>query len=567
MRSPFPVLVPAFLLAALVPAGLQGQQSTLPRTHTPEPTVADITAGDLMTRLYIFAADSMQGREAGAEGDVKGTDYIAAETERIGLEPAGENGTYFQTVPYKTRVLAAASSLEVDGEVMHPGEDFLPLGRSDVEVTGVPAVFGGSVSDEEDALTADEVDGKVVVLLAGETSSVRGLGEAAALPGAAAVAVVALDGLPSGYRDYFMRPQGFVDDPDRAEPTSTPVMLVSQAAARRMFSAPLNRLQVGSVGRSVDLDVRYDVEPVPYPARNVVAILPGSDPELRGEYVAIGAHNDHIGIRGEPVAHDSLRIWNHVVRPEGADDRGKDATPEQQAEVNRLLADYRAEHPGPVRMDSIANGADDDGSGSVTVLEIAQKLASMDPGPKRSILFVWHTGEEKGLLGSRYYTDHPTVPRDSIVAQLNMDMVGRGSADDETGHTIDGEAMHGGPDYLLLVGSRRISTELGDLVEEVNREDGHDLRFDYSFDVENHPSNIYGRSDHYEYARYGIPIVFFTTGLHSDYHQVTDEPQYIDYQHMTRIARFVDDVALHVANLDHRPAVDHPVADEDAGGR
>src|SRR5207244_4623653 len=124
---------------------------------------------------------------------------------------------------------------------------------------------------------------------------------------------------------------------------------------------------------------------------------------------------------------------------------------------------------------------------------------------------------------------HDALP---ILAQLNMDMVGRGAAEDETGRTKDGAALHGGPNYLQLVGSRRLSTELGDLIEKVNNEDHHNFSFDYSLDANGHPANIYCRSDHYEYARYGIPITFFTTGLHSDYHQVTDEPEYIDYEHL-----------------------------------
>ena len=145
------------------------------------------------------------------------------------------------------------------------------------------------------------------------------------------------------------------------------------------------------------------------------------------------------------------------------------ATSDDESEVNRALAAWRAGHRGTERVDSIANGADDDGSGSVSVLEIAQWLANRPTKPRRSVLFVWHTGEEKGLLGSLWFTDHPTVPRDSIVAQLNLDMVGHGDAWDETGRTKDGTPIHGGPAYLQLVGSRRLSTELGDLVEKVTR--------------------------------------------------------------------------------------------------
>jgi Zn-dependent M28 family amino/carboxypeptidase len=212
----------------------------------------------------------------------------------------------------------------------------------------------------------------------------------------------------------------------------------------------------------------------------------------------------------------------------------------------------------PVRRDSINNGADDDGSGSMTVLEVAQAFARGAVKPKRSLLFVWHTGEEKGLLGSRYFADHPTVPRDSIVAQINIDMVGRGGASD----------LGAGSDrYLQLVGSRRLSTELGDLVETVNKSEATPFTFDYTFDANGHPDNIYCRSDHYNYARYGIPVVFLTTGLHGDYHQVTDEPQYIDYAHMQRIATFVFNLTMQVADLDHRPVVDKPKPDPTAACR
>jgi Zn-dependent M28 family amino/carboxypeptidase len=261
------------------------------------------------------------------------------------------------------------------------------------------------------------------------------------------------------------------------------------------------------------------------------------------------------------VAHDSIYIVNHLFRTSGADDPDPRLTPEQQAQVNGLLADVRRRTAGrSARADSVYNGADDDGSGSVSVLEIAQYFASR-PRPKRSLLFVWHVAEEEGLYGSEHFTDHPTVPRESIVAQLNIDMIGRGGAGDVTGDAKEGGKLHGGPGYVQLVGSRRLSTELGDLAETVNRTGNHGLRFDYSMDANGHPQVIYCRSDHYEYARYGIPIIFFTTGGHADYHQVTDEPQYIDYGRMAQVAGLVADLARTVANLDHRPVVDHPKPD------
>ncbi len=186
------------------------------------------------------------------------------------------------------------------------------------------------------------------------------------------------------------------------------------------------------------------------------------------------------------------------------------------------------------------------------MLEIAEAFAGAKVKPKRSLIFVWHTGEELGLFGSQYFTDHPTVTRDSIVAQLNMDMVGRGRSDDENG---------GGPGYLQLIGTRRLSTELGDLIEIVNRARKQPFIFDYQYDASGHPEQYYCRSDHYMYARYGIPIAFFTTGNHRDYHQVTDEPEYIDYDKLAHVSQFVYDVASAVANLDHRVVVDKPKPD------
>jgi Zn-dependent M28 family amino/carboxypeptidase len=289
------------------------------------------------------------------------------------------------------------------------------------------------------------------------------------------------------------------------------------------------------------------------PARNVIAILPGSDPALRGEYVALGAHDDHVGFTRWPVDHDSMRAVLTVARPMGADSPIQPLTAAERRRV-RILTDSLHRVHGGARADSIFNGADDDGSGSMALLEIAEYLAALPEAerPRRSVLFVWHTGEELGLLGSTWFTDHPTVPRDSIVAQLNMDMIGRGGADD---------VPNGGPQYLQLIGSRRLSTELGDLIERVNRETHAGFVFDYQYDANGHPEQYYCRSDHYEYARWGIPITFFSTGSHRDYHEVTDEPQYIDYDHYARVTTFVRDVALRVANLDHRLVVDRPKPD------
>ena len=535
-------------------------QSSLPRTHAPRPTTPAITAADLMTRLYIYADDSMMGRDASTAGNVKATDYIAAQVRRIGLQPAGDSGTYFQTIPLKSRSLDTASTFTVPGGPLVAFADYVPLVRQPVANDTLGVVFGGMVGDTLHQLTEAQAAGKLVVLRSAGFNSLRALRRAPTVPGAWGLAIVGLDSVPPPILAGLRRPQTFLDD-NQVPPTPPPlVLLVSQAAAAKLFPTPFDSLTLGAAGAVVGINLKWNVTPAQFPSRNVVAIVPGSDPKLKGEYVAIGAHNDHIGI-ARPVDHDSIRIWNHVVRPEGADDFGNQATPAQQAKVDSLLAAWRAAHSNASRVDSISNGADDDGSGTVSVLEIAERINSLPRKPKRSILFVWHTGEERGLLGSRFFTDHSTVPRDSIVAQLNMDMVGRGDADDEVGRTKDRTPIHGSPTYVQLVGSRRLSTELGDIIEQVNTQGKHNLTLDYAIDADGHPSNIYCRSDHYSYARYGIPITFFTTGLHSDYHQVTDEPQYIDYEHMARVANLVEDIAVHLGNMDHRPAVDHPKPD------
>ncbi len=283
------------------------------------------------------------------------------------------------------------------------------------------------------------------------------------------------------------------------------------------------------------------------PARNVIGIVRGSDPALRGEYVAITAHNDHIGFNHAPVDHDSLRAFNSVIRPLGLDSPPRPATPAEGARIAQILDSLRKIHTP--RLDSISNGADDDGSGTVALIEIAKVLTASGARPRRSILLVSHTGEEEGLLGSTWYTDHPTVPIDSIVAEFDVDMIGRGAATD---------IKAGGPTYLEVVGLKRLSKEFGEWVEAANAREPLPFVFNYEYDAPGHPDQYYCRADHYSYARYGIPSVSISRGEHRDYHQVTDEAQYIDYPDYARLTQMVLDAAVFVANADHRPRLDVP---------
>ena len=299
------------------------------------------------------------------------------------------------------------------------------------------------------------------------------------------------------------------------------------------------QLAVGDVGAPVTARWSYAFHVSATPGRNVIAILPGSDPARAGEYVLISAHNDHIGMRPEAVDHDSLRAVNMVTRRQGANDPVCRPTAAQQHEIDSLIAHARSIRPP--RRDSIMNGADDDGSGTVILLEEAEKLASEHPA--RSIIFVSHTGEEAGLLGSKWFTDHPTIPLDSIASAINMDMEAKGHV---------WEVKFGGPNSVQMLGARRLSREYGDVIDSVNAVRPEAMAIDKSWDVPANPWNRFCRSDQVNYVLHGVPVVYVSTGYALDYHQPTDEPQYIDYEHMARVGNFVHDVALGIADREHK---------------
>jgi len=532
------ILVPVLLFA----------QPPLPLKHTPKPTTAAITAADAMTRLYIFADDSMMGRRAGEEGGLKGTAYIEREVRRLHLEPAGDNGTFFQAVPLVTRTVDANSRLTADSAPLVMGTDYFPTDLNGIPrpIDGVQVIYAGNPGDSTASATPEQVSGKIA-LVAGSGAAVAGRRR---YPGAVAFMTLLDPAMMPRLRAFGFGGRTRLQAPEDTI-ASRLTLALDPSAVVKVLGVPIANARPGTIGRTLHGGVKSTLAVAP--ARNVVAIIRGSDPKLRSEFVALGAHNDHLGFRrAGPLDHDSLSAYNeaaeriYIARThEGTQFPGAGLSAEERASIHVNVDSLH--HLRPARLDSIYNGADDDGSGSVGLLEVAEKFALTNPKPKRSLIFVWHTGEELGLYGSQWFTDHPTIPRDSIVAQLNMDMIGRGDAKDIPG---------GGTHYVELVGSRRLSTELGDIVEAVNKNGRHNFVFDYAFDANGHPENIYCRSDHYEYARYGIPITFFTTGGHSDYHQLTDEPQYINYPHLASVAGFVGDVANTVANMDHRVVVD-----------
>ena len=581
---------PALLLAAVVMLpGCAAQSSQFspgtaptpplqygnPLKLTPKPTATAITAQDLMSRLYAFSDDSMQGRQVGREGNMKGTAFIAREIERLGLEPAGDNGTYFQNLPDTKLNAYGPSTLSVGGRALQWNRDFTATvpgnGLQPATLEGTFAViYGGAQGDT--TVTPAQAAGKIIVFSprAAQPGQPGGGGRAGGAPGAggaryadaAAMATVNLDGMRpydielvsvNDNRATFWRPAR--EGAPAPAPMQTALRLTT-AGAEKLFGRPLAGMAPGTTVSGAQLKLNFTSTPKPGWARNVVGIVRGTDPVLRNEYVALGAHNDHVGYNHTPVDHDSAVVYKHIAMAMSIRnaDTIRALTPEERAQIVVNVDSLRRIRP--VRMDSVFNGADDDGSGSMALLEIAEAFAK-GQRPKRSILFVWHTGEEGGLVGSAYYSTHPTVPINSIVAAINVDMIGRGGPQDLPG---------GGPDYLGVVGRNMLSPELGAMVEAANVKQPRPLKLDDRFDTDVRPTlgasynNIYQRSDHYNYAKQGIPIAFFFTGLHGDYHQVTDEPQYIDYPHYTRITNYIHDVMVEVANNPKRPTVTKPVS-------
>ena len=515
-----------------------------------------VSADTLRTLLFALTDDSMGGRDTGSPGNVKAADWVASLFQRYGLQPAGEGGTWFQTIPFYSTRPDTASAIEVGRTRLVIGRDFVPIGApANWIADGRQAVYGGVLGDSMTYPTAEQTRDRLVVFAPAPGADLRAmggmLGTTRSNPRfayAVGSAIAMLDEVASDVIDQRMH--GGIGTDSTALPAGRPpTYLVTRSAARVRLAADFAAAPAGQTGPVLIGLVAYSRAPLRYPARNVVGILRGTDPRLNATYVSVSGHNDHVGFTRAPVDHDSTRAYNRVVRPMGADSPMRPATPDEAVRIQAIRDSLRGAHPA--KLDSIFNGADDDGTGTVALVELARVL-SQGPRPKRSILFVNHAAEERGLLGSRWYTDHPTVVRDSIVAEVDVDMIGRGGASDLPG---------GGPGHLELVGWKRLSTEFGTIIESVNARQPLRFQFDLQYDVPGHPLQYYCRADHYSYARFGIPSASLSTGEHLDYHQVTDEAQYIDYDQLARVTAFVHDILLEIANLDHRPLVDGPRGD------
>ena len=537
-------------LITLLTVGAGAQQAPAGRG------AAGITEPDLKTWLTYLSSDELQGRATYTEGLGLAAGYIASHLQQWGVKPAGDNGTYLQTV----RVLGvrtnskASITVDVNGQsrTFKDGEGVTfskqmggkqTIDGRDIAFVGYGLELPAADLNDYNGL---EPKGKVIVYLGPQGPANLPQGSGRLLTGRArnafgkgAAAVITASAARGGGRGATTAPvapaapgapaapvpgRGFGPTPvDNGDFTTvqryqdiTPPQVTAQdeffeflfsgseikyaelkdKAAKREALPPF---PLKGVKMTINVDADYQVVRTRL-THNVVGVVEGTDPKLKDTYVAYGAHYDHTGFR-------------------------ENAKPGE---------------------DMINNGADDDGSGSVAIMAIARAFAT-GPKPKRSILLVWHAGEESGLLGSEYMADHPVGGDiNKIVTQLNMDMVGR-NQDNDPAHA----------NMVLVVGSDRISTELHNINEDANASLAKPLTLDYTMNDPADPQSIYTRSDHYSYASKGVPIVFYFTGLHPDYHRPTDTVDKIIFDKIQRIAQLAYETGRRVANSDNAPVKDN----------
>jgi hypothetical protein len=527
--------------------------------------LGSINRDDLTEWLSYIASDDLQGRGLYSTGLGVAAGYIETHLRLWGTRPAGNDGTsYLQTVTINGVKATGRSSVtvEVGGQRQTfsdgAGVTFPKNVGGKRQVTVDRVEFAGYGLDAPTVNHRDfagkDVTGAAVIWLGARgprelnASNSRGLlgGRSRyATEHLRATAVIgpdraggAVGGPPGGAAGNAGRanqiPAADFTTAQRLDGPITPNISASDAFFDFLFSrapvkyAELKRLadaqdplpvfRLDGVKLTFNLDADYEVVRTQLTS-NVVAIVEGSDPVLKNTYVAFGAHYDHVGYAEGELVDVAGRLRRAGPLP-GFVKPGFEA-------------------------DRIWNGADDDGSGTVAMMALARAFAE-GPRPKRSLLFVWHSGEERGRYGSLYYADHPTVPIESVVAQLNIDMIGR-NRDDKPSES----------DTVYLVGSDRISSELDAVSRVANAALARPLTFNYELNDPNDPEQLYFRSDHYSYAAKGIPVIFFTTALHPDYHMNTDEVSKIEFDKLTRIAQLVYETGWRLANLDHAPVRDN----------
>ena len=475
-----------------------------PGTHTPPP--AELKKGwDTMTpaqakEILTFLATQCEGRGSGQPGFQKAADYVAAHFKAWGLKPMGDKGTYFQNVPFfQTHFIDEGSSIDVfaTGKSIPAGKSFRLSGLNEsLTVTNSLAVIrpkGDSVDLSDVNLT-----GKIAIVFADKPSNSLRFAVMRQSPAATLFVTPTVPDI--SYSAQVVR-QGSA--PSRRRNARGPSGNITPEAANQLLDGltlvpdPSKTAQGATVEFSkgfVRLSANVFAKEIGVP--NVVGLLEGSDPQLKNEYIGIGGHLDHLGKQGT------------VVYP----------------------------------------GADDDGSGSTSVLSIVHAMSANPVKPKRSILFMTFCGEEMGLIGSSYLVAHPPVPLDKMVAELQMDMVARDSYGAQNGDQRRIDVEKDNVDTIRLVGSKRISTELDKTIQQVNQSIG----FRFKYDAE----DVYTRSDHYNFARNHIPIAFLFDGFTPDYHQPSDTVDKIDFLKLANSAKLYYLTAYAVANRTEPPKHD-----------
>lgn len=502
-----------------------------------------ITADQLSSYLYFIASDAMAGRDTPSQGLDVTAEFLKMNLQKWGFKPGGDNGTFFQKITLRTEsVEAASNSVRIGDRAFALGSDFFRMAGNGTGSGSM--VFGGNGwmirSKNIDPYSGMDVRGKIVVLYtagfpdlqtvtrrpAGVTdddlAGAKGTDWAdpmtyAMQKGAAGIILVASPQLQANWqqaRGFLGRGRTSMEMPGDTAPSASalPVVLVSTAVGDAIFageSAGKESAAAFAINKSANVSTMAKVERKS--TQNVVAIWEGRDPVLKSEMVAIGAHYDHVGTNQNAPGDD--KIWN---------------------------------------------GADDDGSGTVGVLAIAEALARSSIRPKRSVLFVWHAGEEKGLWGAEYFNKNPTVDIKKVVAQLNIDMIGRSK---KPGDTNERNKDLSGPNEVYVIGSEMMSSTLGAVAKGTNAA-YQKLDYNLKYDDPKDTNRFFFRSDHFHYAVNGIPIVFWFTGVHEDYHQPGDHPDKIDYQKMEKITRTIFLTMWELTDLKQRPAVDKKLPPE-----
>lgn len=480
-------------------------------------------------QLSIIAADDMEGRETGQPGAEKAANYLAGEYKKLGLQPANK-GSYFLDVPL-TQVAFKVDQFTINGKKLISGTDFYNANQACAPTTANDnqVVFIGYGTTAEITIN---VTGKIVLLIGADKPLKDGSTPAAnssrGKMSPARVKIIAdlqakspkmILSVNPNFATAAKRPrkatgklalkgdeEAIQDDPATAvvfnintaiadnllQSTGKTFAQLKQAIDNGVPQTQTAKANVTAAYGSYNKDVK---------AVDIVACIPGSDPKLKNEVLVFSAHYDHIGLNTT----------------------------------------------GP---DKINNGADDDGSGTTGILAIARAFMAAKNdghGPRRTLLFLGNVGEEEGLLGSEYYTDHPVFSLASTIADLNIDMIGRIGYDYQ--HSRDSV------NYIYPIGSAMLSTTLHKINEEANRTYTH-LKLDYKYDDINDPNRFYYRSDHYNFAKHGVPIIFYFNGVHDDYHQPGDEVSKINFPLLAKRAQLVFFTGWELANRNMRPVVD-----------